>query len=85
MSSKEDSFVPHYSSRVDPNIEDSWLREMAENILKRAKKVERMEVWFDVEHNIGTFDKILGRRAHIEFLENRIFLDMFFRLYSSQF
>ena len=58
---------------------------MADNMLKRFKKTERVEMWFDVEHNIGTFDKILGRRAHIEFLENRIFLDMFFRLYGAQF
>ena len=54
---------------------------MAENIRKRVKKLERMEVWFDVEHDIKTIDKMLGRRAHIEFLENRIFLDLFFKLY----
>jgi hypothetical protein len=44
-----------------------------------------MELWFDVDHNINTFDKILGRRAHIEFLENRFFLDTFFRMYGPQF
>lgn len=38
---------------------------MAKKILSRVKKIERVEVWFDVDHDIKTFDKILGRRAHI--------------------
>lgn len=58
---------------------------MARKILGRVKKIERVEVWFDVDHDIKTFDKMLGRRAHIEFLENRIFLDLFFRFYAKQF
>ena len=44
---------------------DPRIAKMSENILKRLKKIERVEVWFDVEHDINTFDKILGRRAHI--------------------
>lgn len=38
---------------------------MAKQITSRLKKIERVEVWFDVDHDIKTFDKILGRRAHI--------------------
>jgi len=38
---------------------------MCENIKKRIKKLERVEVWFDQDENIGAIDKILGRRAHI--------------------
>lgn len=38
---------------------------MAKNILSRVNKIERVEIWFDVEHDIKTFDRILGRRAHI--------------------
>lgn len=41
---------------------------MCENIKKRIKKLERVEVWFDVDEEVGTLDKILGRKAHIEFL-----------------
>ena len=88
VSSKDDNFVPYYSSRVDSNpgqyTGDERIMKMSENMLKRLKKIERMEVWFDVEHDINTFDKITGRRAHIEFLENRVFLDIFFRLYANQ-
>lgn len=69
VSSKEDSFVPYYSSRIDacPSkfTNDERITKMSENILKKVKKLERIEVWFDVEHDINTFDKILGRRAHI--------------------
>lgn len=49
---------------------------------QRIRRLERVEVWFDVEHNVGTLDKITGRRPHIEFLENRLFLDLFFSIYA---
>jgi len=42
-------------------------------------------VWFDQDESAGTIDKILGRRAHIEFLENKVFLNCLFRLYANQF
>lgn len=38
---------------------------MAKNIKSRVNRMERVEVWFDVEHDIKTMDKILGRRSHI--------------------
>jgi hypothetical protein len=38
---------------------------MCDNIKKRIKKLERVEVWFDVADESGTLDKILGRKAHI--------------------
>ena len=48
VSSKEDNFVPYYSSRIDVKVNHEELQEMADNIKKRVKRLERMEVWFDV-------------------------------------
>ena len=42
-------------------------------------------MWFDVAGETGTIDKMLGRKAHIEFLENKVFLHALFRLYANQF
>jgi len=41
-----------------------------------------VDVWFDASHMPGTLDKMIGRRSHIEFLENRLFLDVFFAVYA---
>ena len=57
--------MPYHSSRISDDIKNTTLDAMAKNILARVKKIERIEVWFDVDHDIKTFDKILGRRAHI--------------------
>lgn len=57
--------MPYHSSRISEDIKDAGLAAMARKILSRVKRVERVEVWFDVDHDIKTFDKILGRRAHI--------------------
>jgi len=36
--------------------------------MKKIKSLERVEVWFDIDHDVGTFEKIIGRKSHIEFL-----------------
>ena len=46
VSSKDDNFVPYYSSRIDANpsqyTSDERIIRMSENMLKRLKKIERM-------------------------------------------
>lgn len=77
--------MPYSSSRVDGVECSSITKLMCENIKKRVKKLERVEVWFEQDEKTGTIDKILGRKAHIEFLENKVFLNCLFRLYAGQF
>lgn len=40
-------------------------REICLNFKKKIKKLERVDVWFDIGHCSGTFDKIIGRKSHI--------------------
>lgn len=49
--------------------------------MKNIKRLERVDVWFDVDHIAGVMDKAIGRKSHIEFLENGMFLDCFFSQY----
>lgn len=51
------------------------------NLKKKIRRLERVDVWFDANHISGAFDRMTGRRSHIEFLENRLFLDSFFAAY----
>jgi pimeloyl-ACP methyl ester carboxylesterase len=82
VSSREDDFVPYQSSRIEEGNLRDITRQICLNLKLRIRRLERVEVWFDVDHNVGTLDKITGRRAHIEFLENRVFLDCFFSIYA---
>lgn len=68
VSSREDNFVPYESSRIEEGNLKDITRQICLNLKERIKRLERVEVWFDVDHNVGTLDKITGRRAHIEFL-----------------
>lgn len=54
---------------------------MQSEIMKNIKRLERVDVWFDVDHIAGVMDKAIGRKSHIEFLENGMFLDCFFSQY----
>lgn len=56
-------------------------RSICLNFKKKIRRLERVDVWFDVGHCTGTLDKMIGRKSHIEFLENRLFLDCFFTAY----
>lgn len=46
---------------------------MAHNIMSRVKSYDRIEVWFDVQTK-SSLDKMIGRKSHIEFIENYPFL-----------
>lgn len=68
VSSRQDNFVPYLSSRIEEGDLKDITRQICINLKERIRRLERVEVWFDVQHNVGTLDKITGRRAHIEFL-----------------
>ncbi len=53
---------------------------MAGNIISRIRNFERIEVWFDVEKK-ASIDQVIGRKAHIEFIENYAFLEMLCKIY----
>lgn len=81
--SKDDGFVPFYSTVLEESFCDREIRVLCENIKSNIRRMERVEVVFDVAH-AGTLDKLTGRKGHIEFLDNDYFLEMFFKLYGSQ-
>ena len=79
--SKNDGFVPYYSTVLDErNCDKQELRELCRNMTSQIRQIERVELVFDVG-NSGTLDKLTGRKGHIEFLDNDYFLDIFFRIY----
>ena len=42
-------------------------------------------MWFDIDDQSGTLDKLTGRKSHIEFLDNDKFLNRFFQVYGGEF
>ena len=65
VSSKEDCFVPYESSRLGEETLGVMTKSISMNLRSKIKRLERVDVWFDANHNTGTFDKIIGRRSHI--------------------
>lgn len=53
---------------------------MAANIISRIQNYERIEVWFDLDKKTS-LDKMIGRKSHIEFIENYSFLEMLCKIY----
>lgn len=82
VSSKDDGFVPLYSTFLERELCQSEIASLCDNLRGRIRKLERVEVHFNTDH-AGTIDKITGRKGHIEFLDNHYFLEQFFRLYAA--
>ncbi|OMJ84322.1 hypothetical protein SteCoe_14608 [Stentor coeruleus] len=82
VSSYQDNYVPFESARIEirnENTEDYKTRvhlEMAKNILGKvlANKIYRIDVDFIIK-NTG-FDKMIGRAAHIQMLDNKALMQM---------
>ena len=62
---KEDEFVPYCSSSLTESTKDSETRELMDNICENAKLIEKVDVWFDIDEQTGTLDKLTGRKSHI--------------------
>ncbi len=80
VSSSEDEFVPHYSARIIGDTKNKEINSMAYNIMSRIRSYDRIEVWFDVDKK-SSIDKMIGRKSHIEFIENYSFLEMLCKIY----
>ena len=82
ISSFQDEYAPFESARVQiaTNAESSKngviMKEMADNLLGkiRAQEVYRIDVDYKIEK--ANFDKLIGRAAHIEMLENESMIRM---------
>ena len=88
FSSHQDTIVPHYSARVQIFNDDletanaNKLFEMSQNILTKIKKsVTRVDI--DFKHDGNNFDSIIGKTAHISFLNDPIFLRNFISKYKN--
>lgn len=64
VSSKDDGFVPLYSTFLDRDLCQNEILGICNNLLSHIRRLERVEVLFNVEH-AGTLDKLTGRRGHI--------------------
>ena len=80
-SSIQDQYVPHDSARVeipehiDPN-RSRYYQEMAGKLLSQVsmERLYRLDVTFPIKGK--GFDTLIGRTAHIQFLESETFLEM---------
>ncbi len=63
-----------------PETKNPEINKMAANIISRIQNYERIEVWFDMDKK-ASLDKVIGRKSHIEFIENYSFLEMLCKIY----
>ena len=89
-SSYQDQYVPHASARIELSpqapIESSPVyQDMASRILSQVAvdRLYRLDVNFKLKGR--GLDMLIGRTAHIQFLENEQFLDMLAKLYPEFF
>jgi len=89
-SSHQDQYVPHASARIEltprtPVQSSSVYQDMASRILSQVPvdRLYRLDVNFKL--NGRGLDMLIGRTAHIQFLENEQFLDMLVKLYPEFF
>ena len=89
-SSYQDQYVPHASARIElspltPAESSPIYLDMAGKILGQIpiKRLYRLDVNFKL--NGRGLDMLIGRTAHIQFLENEQFLDMLVKLYPEFF
>ena len=86
IGSPEDEFVPYASATARPElIENEKAKISCKNFIRLAKNIERLEIWFNAENLANSFEKLIGKRSHIEFIDNDMFMRIVFHLYSSQF
>lgn len=89
VSSKQDKYVPLESARIeapcrlgqyDPALQE-MLEQMVQNVVHPLdpEKVMRIDVDFAMPDT--TLDTVIGRAAHIQFIDNPIFLQMVTRTY----
>jgi len=88
VSSYLDHYSPYESSRIEiskNHADDLVYKEMAHNILSRIKsnKLYRVDVVFNIKKT--SINSLIGREAHLQFLENKTLLKMLTYRYSNLF
>ncbi|SPR01123.1 unnamed protein product (mitochondrion) [Plasmodiophora brassicae] len=90
VSSPQDQYVPHNSARLElTSASDKWgtlCNEMARNILEPLQHVCLLR--FDISFVNGkwkTLDQVIGRAAHILFLDQPLYIQMLTHVYGSYF
>lgn len=87
ISSPQDSYSPHFSSRIEVNNalakKQKILYDMAKSLLSGRQKLHRIDVDFKILNK--SLDSFIGRAGHIEFLENRNFMKFLLHLHPEFF
>lgn len=84
VSSLQDKYAPFESTRVEigpkasKNSKIETLGEMAFNILQRIQCTNLLRIDANFKFKGASFDRAIGRAAHIEMIDNPILIDMIF-------
>ena len=87
ISSPQDSYSPHFSSRIEVSKKifkrNKIYLTMGKNIIATRDKMHRIDVDFKIFNT--NIDSIIGRAGHIEFLDNRHFMKFLLYLHPEFF
>ena len=86
LSSSQDKYVPFASARIEVANKNSKIsQEMAQNIIGKitARELYKLNVIFRFEG--FSFDRAIGRSAHVATIENQKLMKMLLRGYSHLF
>ena len=76
VSSPQDNYSPHFSSRIEISKTlgktSSVYLKMAKNILSKRQKLNRIDLDFHIKDT--NIDSLIGRAGHVEFLDNKLFM-----------
>jgi hypothetical protein len=87
VASKEDTYSPQDSSRMEFQGDAGYIQDMADSLVHQLRQVDfvvKLNVNF-VPSSSGGFDSYIGRKAHIQLLENIEFIQMISYRYSKVF
>lgn len=72
--SPEDKYVPGFSAMLDYQGEDSEINIMQKNLKENIRNLHQICVKFGQNKRGSSWDRIIGRRIHINFLDDDSFL-----------
>lgn len=76
VSSPQDNYSPHFSSRIEISKSlgktSTVYLKMAKNLLSKRQKLNRIDLDFYIRDT--NIDSLIGRAGHVEFLDNKMFM-----------
>ena len=83
VGSSQDQYAPLFSATVDPGIDDDHVVNIARRLLAPLSrtKLVRVDVKFDMSE-VPNLDNVIGRAAHIKFLESSVLIQLLFLINS---